>query len=261
MAKTVKLTAQQRLAEIRQFLKDDQQVSVPELSKKFGVTQMTIHRDLDKLQQSGHIKKTWGGAVPSEKMEFEFDFTQRRQSRTKEKQAIAAKALEFISPGQRIVLDTGTTTLELAYLLKDLKDITIITPSLAVASILQFSSGIETVLLGGIIRKGSPDLTGLVTESNLDMFTADIAFQGADGISLDGTLYTEDMRIVKVDQKIRQRAVKNYILADSSKIGKIALATNGSINEVDALITDDKIMDKIKKDFENTGATIITVKI
>jgi DeoR/GlpR family transcriptional regulator of sugar metabolism len=261
MSKTAKITAEQRRSEICRKLHADQQVSVPQLAEKFGVTHMTIHRDLDKLQQAGQIKKTWGGAKPAERMEFEFDFTQRRQTSKKEKRAIVKKALEFISSGQRIVLDTGTTTLELAYLLKDCKDITIITPSLAVASVLQFSSGIQTVLLGGIIRKGSPDLTGLITENNLDMFTADIAFQGADGIGLDGTLYTEDMRIVKVDQKIRKRAAKNYVLADSSKIGKTALATNGIINEVDAFITDDGIEDEVRKIFKGMGATVITVKV
>lgn len=261
MPKTAKITVEKRHSEICRMLQAEQQVSVPELAEKFGVTGMTIHRDLDKLQQTGQIKKTWGGAVPAEKMEFEFNFAQRRQTGRKEKQAIAKKAFEFISPGQRIILDTGTTTLELAYLLKDLKDVTVITPSLAVASVLQFSTGIQTVLLGGIIRSGSPDLTGIVTETNLDMFAADIAFQGADGIGVDGTLYTEDMRIVKVDQKIRKRAAKNYILADSSKIGKTALATNGIINEVDALITDDGIADEVKKSFEDMGATVIAVKI
>ncbi len=256
----MKISAEKRYSEICRMLQADQQVSVPELSERFGVTQMTIHRDLDKLAQSGRIKKTWGGAVPAEKMEFEFDFTQRRQTHKKEKQAIAKKALELISPGQRIILDTGTTTLELAYLLKDLKNITVITPSIAVASLLQFSQTVQTILLGGIIRSGSPDLTGLVTESNLDMFTADIAFQGADGVDTDGNLYTEDTRIVKVDRKIRQRASKNYVLTDSSKIGKTALANNGLINEVDAFITDDKIPEDTKKRFENMGATVITVK-
>jgi len=260
MAKSVKITAEKRHSEICQILHVEQQVSVPELAKKFGVTPMTVHRDLDKLQQAGRIKKTWGGAKPTERMVFEFDFAKRRHANKKEKQAIAKKAFEFISPGQKIILDTGTTTLELSYLLKDLKDITVITPSLAVASVLQFSSGIETILLGGIIRKGSPDLTGVVTEKVLDMFMVDIAFQGADGIGLDGTLFTEDMRIVKVDQKIREQAATNYILADSSKIGKTALATNGFVSQADALIIDDAIGDEVKNNFEDMGTTVITVK-
>ena len=261
MPRNLKITAEKRHAEICRILHADQQVLVPELAEKFGVTPMTVHRDLDRLQQTGRIKKTWGGAIPADKMKFEYDFTLRRSHHRKEKQAIAKKALEFISPGNRIILDTGTTTLELAYLLKIFNDITVLTPSLAVAIALQFSSGIQTVLLGGIIRQGSPDLMGLVTENNLDLFTADIAFQGADGIGFDGTLYTEDMRIVNIDRKIRKRATKSYVLADSSKIGKTALVTNGMVDEIDVLVTDDNITNVAKNNYEKMGATVIVVKV
>ncbi len=246
---------------IREQLKINQEVSIPDLAVMFNVSEMTIHRDLKKLEDNGRVRRTRGGAVAAERMEFEFDFAFRRKSHHSEKQAIARKALEFVKPGARLILDTGTTTLELALLLKDLEDITVITPSLAVASVLQFSSGVETVLLGGVIRHGSPDLTGIVTEANLDMFTADIAFQGADAIGLDGTLYTDDMRIVKVDQKIRKQAVKNYVLADSSKFGKTSLAVNGNVHQVDALITDDKISVEFKSFLKEKGTTLITVKV
>ena len=74
MPKTAKVTSVNRHFQIRRMLHANRQVSVPALAEKFGVTQMTIHRDLDKLQRAGHIKKTWGGAVPAEKMVFEFDF-------------------------------------------------------------------------------------------------------------------------------------------------------------------------------------------
>ena len=254
-----KLDVTQRQQKICELLESDQQVSIPVLAEMFGVSEMTVHRDLKKLEDDGRIRRMRGGAVPTEKMEFEFDFAFRRRTHQAEKRAIAKKAIEFIMPGHRLILDTGTTTLELAYLLREIKDITVITPSLAVASVLQFSPGVETVLLGGVIRQASPDLTGIVTEANLDMFSADIAFQGADGIGVDGALYTSDMRIVNVDQKIRNRAVKSYILADSSKIGKTALASNGLLSQADALITDDKLDDKQRNELEDKGVTIIVV--
>ncbi len=252
----MKVSVAERHSRIRTLLKDSKQVSIVQLAQMFEVSEMTVHRDLRKLEGDGRIRRTRGGAVPAEKMEFEFDFASRRRAHHKEKQAIAKEALKFIEPGQRIILDTGTTTLEVAYLLRELENITVITPSLAVCSVLQFAAGIETVLLGGIIRPGSPNLTGAVTETNLDMFAVDIAFQGADGIGLDGTIYTEDMRIVRVDQKIRQRAAKSYILSDSSKIGKTALATNGYVYQANALITDSAIEPECKKSFEKMGATV-----
>ena len=257
MDASAKVSVRQRHSRIRELLKHDRQVSTSQLAQVFDVSEMTVHRDLRKLEAEGQIRRTRGGALPAERMEFEFDFALRRQSHQKEKRAIAKEALKFIEPGQRIILDTGTTTLEFAYLLRDLEELTVITPSLAVASVLQFSSGIQTVLLGGIIIPGSPDLTGVVTETNLDMFAVDIAFQGSDGMGRDGTLYTDDMRIVKVDQKIRKRAARSYILSDSSKIGKSALATNGYVYEVDALIIDDGITPECKTAFEDMGATVI----
>jgi len=257
----MKITAKQRHEKIRELIAKDLPFAVSDLARQFGVSEMTVHRDLNALQQEGHIKRTHGGAVPAEKMAFEFDFTSRRKSNKKAKQAIAKYAITLIKPRQTLILDTGTTTLELALLLKDFQNITILTPSIAVASILQFSTGIQTILLGGNIRKGSPDLTGAITEKVLDMFMADIAFQGADGIGLNGEMYNSDMRIANVDQKMRQRAHKTYILCDSSKINKTNLAFNGSLSEVNALITDSKIKIEHLSALKEINKNIITVNV
>ncbi len=254
-----KLPACQRLEQIRTTLHDQQSVSISTLAERFGVSEMTIRRDLDKLQREGQVKRTHGGAMPAERMAFEFDFVARRKANRKAKQAIAREAVKLIKPGHRIILDTGTTTLELAHLLKDWEGLTVITPSLAVASVLQFSEGIQTVLLGGVIRRGSPDLTGSLTEIVLDMFAVDIAFQGADGIALDGSMYTEDMRISRVDQKIRKRADRTYILAASSKIDRTALVRHGSLQQTEALITDDGLQAEHRKQLEKHGINLMVV--
>ncbi|MEN6384927.1 MAG: DeoR/GlpR family DNA-binding transcription regulator [Phycisphaerales bacterium] len=256
-----KSVSHERQNAICQMIKANKSFSVSELAKRFDVSEMTIHRDLNKLQNQGHITRTHGGVIAAERMEFEFDFASRRTTNQKAKKAIAQKAFEFIRPGSKILLDTGTTTLELAYLLKNFSELTVITPSLAVASVLQFSAGVQTVLLGGILRKGRPDLTGVVTEKVLDMFMVDIAFQGADGIGMDGELFNEDMRIAKVDQKIRQRARKSYILSDSSKIGQTSLASNGNLSQVEAFITDNNITNEQICELKKTGTEIIICEI
>ena len=249
----------ERQSSIRDILQSRDSVAIPELATEYGVSEMTIRRDLDTLEATGQVRRTHGGATPAERMVFEFNFVTRRRANLAAKQAIVSRASQMIKPGQRIILDTGTTTLELAMLLKDMQQLTVLTPSLAVASQLQFSEGVQTILLGGEIRRGSPDLTGLVTETVLDMFTADIAFQGADAIGTDGAMYTADMRISRVDQKIREQAEYTYVLADSSKLGQTALVRHGFLSEVNALITDDKIDPKIKTQLEKCGANIITV--
>ncbi|MCE5186877.1 MAG: DeoR/GlpR family DNA-binding transcription regulator [Planctomycetaceae bacterium] len=256
-----KYASDKRINQIAKLVRQSKLLPVKELAKTFQVSEMTIHRDLNKLQEQGHIERVYGGVLPAEKMEFEFDFANRRAANQKAKRAIAQEALKLINPGSRIVLDNGTTTLELACLLKDHENLTVITPSLAVASMLQFSAGVQTVLLGGILRKGSPDLTGVVTEKVLDMFMADMAFQGADGISLNGELFISDMRIARVDQKMRRRAKQTYILCDSSKIGKTDFASNGTLAEVDALITDSKINPEDLDSLKKTSTSIIIVQL
>ena len=249
-----------RQDKICELLKNNNEVAVSQVAPEFGVSEMTIHRDLRKLENDGHLRRTRGGAQPSEKMIFEFDFAVRRGANQKAKKAIATEALKLIKAGQKLILDTGTTTLELAYQIKEMDDLTIITPSLAVASVLQFSTGIETVLLGGVIKKGSCDLTGVVTENVLDMFMVDIAFQGADGIGLNGEMYSSDMRIARVDQKMRKRAQKICILCDSSKIGRTEFVANGYLAQVDTLITDDGIEAEYIKAFKEMGTNVIAVK-
>ena len=256
-AKTMPAAARQ--ARIRELLNERQTVSIPELARTFGVSEMTVRRDLAALARGGQVRRTHGGAMAAEKMVFEFNFRARRQAHRDAKRAIAREAAKLIKPGQTIILDTGTTTLELAALLKDSRDLTVITPSLAVASELQFSPGVRTVLLGGVVRRGSPDLTGAVTEANLEMLAADVAFQGADAIDLEGRMYNGDLQIAHVDEKMRRRAKRTYILCDSSKIGSTALACNGSLRQTEALITDDGIDPRHRRTLEQTGATVVVV--
>ena len=250
-------TVSQRRQGIRDLFQQSDALSIAELAERLGVSEMTIRRDLNWLESRGQVRRTHGGAVATGRMVFEFDFSARRQAHHSAKQAIAAEAAKRVSPGDRLILDAGTTTLELAHCLKDFEDLTVITPSLAVASELQYSPGVQTVLLGGVIRRESPDLTGMVTEAVLEMFMADIAFQGADGIGPDGAMYTSDMRVATVDRKIRTRAQQTYVLADSSKIGRTALTRHGLVQEVDALITDGGVTDEQLESLWQLGADVI----
>lgn len=245
---------------IRDRFAEQNGVSVSELAREFGVSEMTIRRDLAVLEGKSHIRRTHGGAVLTERMLIEFDYRDRREANRAAKRAIAIEARKLVQPGMRLILDTGTTTLELAALLKDGKDLTVITPSLAVASELQHADGVKVVLLGGIIRRGSPDLTGPVTEYCLELFAADMAFQGADAIGLEGSIYNTDLRLARVDKMMRRLAKRSCILADHTKIGNTALARNGSLADVDFLITSTGASSAALKRFSRLGTTVITVK-
>jgi DeoR/GlpR family transcriptional regulator of sugar metabolism len=235
-------------------------VSIAELARQFGVSEMTIRRDLAALEGRAEIQRTHGGAVLTERMMLEFDYRDRRETNRAAKVAIATAARKLVQPGQRLILDTGTTTLELAALLKDGTDLTVITPSLAVASELQHAAGVEVILLGGVIRRGSPDLTGPVTEHCLELFAADLAFQGADAIGTDGAIYNSDLRLARVDQLMRRVAQRSCVLADHSKIGGTALARSGSLAEVGIFITNQGAPSEILKRFKKLGPEIVIVR-
>lgn len=211
------------------------------MARHLGVSEMTIRRDLEKMENSADVRRTRGGAVVAERTVFEFAYQERQRAQLKQKQSIARVALEMIEPGQRIILDTGTTTLHLAALLKERENLTVITPSLAVASELQYSNGVEVVLLGGLLHRGSPDLTGPLTEHCLDLFSADWAFQGAEAVGDDGSVYNVDLQLAQVDRKMRSKASRSCLLVDSSKFGRTALVRNGTIADFDVVITDRSI--------------------
>ncbi|MCX6950609.1 MAG: DeoR/GlpR family DNA-binding transcription regulator [Verrucomicrobia bacterium] len=248
-----------RQAKIRDRFSEKPGVSIGELAQEFGVSEMTIRRDLAALEAKSHIQRTHGGAMLTERMMLEFDYRDRRAINRAAKCAIAAEARKRVQPGQRLILDTGTTTLELAALLKDGENLTVITPSLAVASELQHAAGVEVILLGGVIRRGSPDLTGPATEHCLELFAADIAFQGADAIGLDGSIYNSDLRLARVDQLMRRVATRSCVLADHTKIGHTALARSGTLADVDTFITNRGAPAEALKRFAKLGTEVVVV--
>lgn len=252
-----KIPSAVRHAQIRERLAVHPGVSVAELARDFRVSEMTIRRDLAALETKEDIQRTHGGAVLTERMILEFDYRERRAANRDAKCAIAAEARKLVQPGDRIILDTGTTTLELASMLRNGERLTVITPSLAVASELQHAAGVEVVLLGGVIRRGSPDLTGPVTEHCLELFSADIAFQGSDGIGLDGSIYNSDLRLARVDKLMRRLAKRSCVLSDHTKLGKTALARSGSIADVDIFITDAAAPRPILQRFARLGPRVI----
>jgi DeoR/GlpR family transcriptional regulator of sugar metabolism len=254
-----KLPSAARQTRIRERFAEQPGVSIAALADEFGVSEMTIRRDLAALEDKAHIQRTHGGAVLTERMMLEFDYRARREQNRAAKCAIAAEARKLVRPGHRLILDTGTTTLEFAALLKDGENLTVITPSLAVASELQHAPGVEVILLGGVMREGSPDLTGPLTEHSLEILAADIAFQGADAIGLDGAIYNSDLRLARVDKLMRRISKQCCVLADATKIGTTALARSGSLADVDIFITDRSAPADALRRFTKLGAKVVTV--
>jgi DeoR/GlpR family transcriptional regulator of sugar metabolism len=255
-----RLPSSARQSQIRRSLAGRPGVTVASLAREFGVSGMTVRRDLAALEARSEVRRTHGGAMLAERMILEFDYRERREANREAKRAIAAAARRLVRPGMRLILDNGTTTLELAALLRDGRDLTVITPSLAVASELQHAAGVEVILLGGVIRRGSPDLTGPVTERSLELFSADLAFQGADGIGVDGSIYNADLRLAQVDRLMRRVARDCCILADHTKIGRSALARSGGLGDAGTFITDAEAPAAALRRFARLGVKVVVAR-
>lgn len=226
---------QQRIAKL---LVDSGECSVDAIAEQFGVSEMTIRRDLQSLTRAGRVIRTHGGAAPAERVTFEFQFLERTRMNQKAKESIAATAASLVEDGQSVLLDSGTTTLALAHRLKVKKNLTVITTSLPIASALQYSEDVQVLLLGGFLQRGSPDLLGAMTEANLEVLHADLAFIGADGIDRNGNVYNASLSVGRMLGKMADSTEHVYVVADRTKLGKTALMRFGNLANWEGLVTD-----------------------
>lgn len=232
------------------------EISVANLSEKLGVSIMTIRRDLTYLAHAGKISRTHGGATISRRGIIEFEFYGRSETNLPQKQAIARVIAGMVKPRMAVVLDTGTTTLEVARKLAGIRSLTVLTTSLAIVSALQSNDSTELVLLGGIVRRNSPDLTGSLTEENLKRFRTHMAIIGADAVSREYT-YASNVEIARVCQAMVQNAEKAVLAVDSSKFSQTAFARCVPLSEVDIIVTDDNCPGDVRAWLARTGAEVI----
>jgi DeoR/GlpR family transcriptional regulator of sugar metabolism len=257
MARTKsKLTPMQRLEAIRQELLKADEVSVEELAGRFDVSGMTVRRDLELLESRGDAIRTHGGAAPARRLTFEFSFRERQNTNRRQKSRIGEQAARYIRDGQVVMLDTGTTTLEIARRMVECRNVTVITTSLAIVSALQFAAGVRVVLLGGFLRGGSPDLHGPLTEQNVEAFRADIAFMGADAVDRDGNTYADDLQVVNLDRKMAAGAARVIVIADSSKFGRTGMCRVFGSEDYDRIISDAGLGNEERKRFSKQGIEV-----
>lgn len=221
------------------------EVTVESLSVAHAVSEMTIRRDLDALAAAGRLRRVHGGAVAvGQGGSIAFSFPAMADDEASAKTAVAREVLDLVEPRMTLSLDTGTTTLAVARALaehtpKTSRRLTVLTTSLAIAAVLQTGEDIETVLLGGRVRRHNPDLTGPLTEDNLQRFSVDLAIMGADAITREGT-YTTDLDVSRVTAAMAARARRVVLVADSTKIGRTAFHRCQALAQVDVLITDQR---------------------
>ena len=227
-----------RLEKIMEAVNAEGEVSTGKLATQFGVSAITVRRDLARLARGGGLRRTHGGAEKRGPGAVRFYMLQKENTCRPQKYAIAKAAADLIKPGMAIALDTGTTTLEVARALSGAERITVLTSSLPIAMALCTADGIETVLLGGLVRKRNPDLTGPLTEENLKRFNTHLAVLGADAITPEGA-FAADVGVARIARTMMDAAAQSVLVADSGKFSRTGFSNYAALREFGYVVTDE----------------------
>ena len=231
----------QRRDKILELITEDGHAKVNDLSRIFKVTEVTIRQDLETLEKEGFIVREHGCAYLKNVDLNVRNFSLQNQEHLSEKMMIARKAVEFIHDGDTIILDSGSTTSEIAKLITGYNNLTIITNALNIALILGAQAGITVIVTGGEFKAPTLSLTGQKAADFFQNLHVDKLFLATAGIALKSGLTYPGISDICVKRAMIESANEIYLVADSSKIGKNAFASLGALSLIDYLITDAKI--------------------
>lgn len=248
--------APRRWERLRRILGRDQVVRVEELTEQLGVSAATIRRDLDQLEGLGEIRRVHGGAVSTGGRLEEPLFDDKTSVAIKEKRRIAEAALKYIQPNDTVFLDGGSTVLELARLLKDRSNITVVTNSLR-ATVELAGPGPRLILVGGELRRLAQTVVGPLTRLLIEDVHIDKAFMGTMGLSLEGGLTTTDPSEAYTKELVMEHAREVILLADHNKAHKISFTRAGRLEKVRVLITDNLMDRKLTKGLRKLGIEVV----
>ncbi|PZT53463.1 DeoR/GlpR family DNA-binding transcription regulator [Paenibacillus silvae] len=232
------LTYEERKQTILTQLAVQGKVQVQTLAQLFQVSTETIRRDLDRLEKEGELRKVYGGAVRVRSGMVEAPFQKRSQLQLQEKQAIGAAAAALVEDGETIMLDNGTTTIEIMRQLLHRSQVTVITNSVPILTIAMESFGGKIIFAGGEIHKAVQASTGPAAHEMLDQFKVNKAFISAGGISFSDGITDYVLEEALISRKMIERAEETILVADHTKFGRSTFAKIASVDHVAMVITD-----------------------
>jgi DeoR family fructose operon transcriptional repressor len=236
---------EERKREILKLLQQHGKVRNLDLSKILGVSEPTIRKDIADLDQENLVIRTHGGAILNESTSKEPNFSDKRDTSHDQKEAIAKLAISLIKPNNTLLLDSGTTTYEIANLLGDIP-LTIVTNSLDIAQLLESKPNCEVIVIGGTMRWHTRALVGPIANVTLQRLHVDLAFIGTNAINQQG-FSTPNLLEAETKSHMIKASKRAYIVCDSSKIGSTSLIQFASFKELSGLITDQLVPEDFKE--------------
>jgi DeoR family transcriptional regulator of aga operon len=259
MAKHGKKSTVERRVIIVDKLDKEGQVDVNSLSKELGVSEVTIRNDLSRLEQKNMLVRARGGAFKIERVGLDFTLSDKKGYHFEEKKKIGKEAAALIEEGDTIILDSGTTTMEISKNLSKLGDLTIITNALNVANQLAEYENANVIIPGGALRKASLSLVGATAEESFKNYFCDKLFLAVDGFNTLHGLSTPNVEEAHLNRIMIKIAKQVIVVTDSSKFHKRSFAFIAPISAVDIVVTDSGIPPEDKKILEHSGIQVIVV--
>jgi len=245
----------QRKSEILAALKRDGQVLAKPLSERFEVSEDTIRRDLRELASEGLLQRVHGGALPASPATA--DFAKRRTIESSTKRAVAKAAAGMISDGQVVIIDGGTTAIELARQLPDGLRATVVTHSPNVAVELVDHGGIEVIMIGGRLFKHSIVNVGAAALEALSHIRADIFFMGVTGVHASAGLSTGDLEEAYMKRALAAHAAETVVLASADKLNAASQYMIGEITLANLIIVEKNTAASLTQPLEAAGVAIM----
>ena len=253
------MLAIKRLEVISQLLSENGSVDATQLSERFDVTPKTIRKDLDKLENLGLLDRVHGGAVLKRTDTSVLPIEQRKLQNVPEKRRIGMAALDFVQEGDTIIIDGGSTTLELARLLGE-KRILAITSDLKIALELMNKTYVDLFVTGGHLRRDSSyTLLGRDAERVLEKYKAKKVFLGTTGLDLENGLSVLNSDEAEVKKAMISAAQEVICLVDYSKFNHVAFAPFCPMEKIDVLITDNRIPSAEREALQRRGISVHAV--
>lgn len=232
-------------------------VDVNELADELRVTPETIRRDLTTLERQRLVRRVHGGAVAPEPLGFEPTLAIRASRHLEEKRRIASRALAYLPQSGSILLDAGTTTMCLAQELPHGRELTVTTNSPSIAAALAERDDLTVHLIGGHVRSRTLAAVGPWAVAQLRDLHLDVAFMGANGVTVDAGLTTPDHFEATTKRAMIDAAARVVVLADHTKIGDAHFARFARLADVDTIITDSALDPETRDELSAEGPEVV----
>ncbi|MGM8929903.1 transcriptional repressor AgaR [Salinicola halophyticus] len=237
------MTGQERREAIVHHLAKHERIRVDELASHLEVSAVTIRSDLRLLEEAGYVLRMHGVVVLSQNTAAEIAFAERRKKHSGVKGRIGAEAAKLVKDGESIILDAGTTTLEVARHLKQHEALLVMTNGLDIAMELSHAPGVEIIMLGGRLRKTALSCSGAEAEGSLAHHRFDRLFLGVDAMELNRGLTTDHENEASLNRGMIAIADEIVAVTDSSKAGRKSVHLVSTFDGIDRLVTDDQLPD------------------